>query len=467
MIENILYTLSQTSLLGGIVVIFLNALISKNHQRSSFHIASTAVLISILFSAVFYNKRVLPAYFSFSAYTTFSFVIRSLLTLAWLSLSAKWFVCTQSGKSASFCILALLLLFSLSIIIKSTHLGALFIGLSCLAFFQYFLFRFSKESENLYHNGKHYAIIVSLFLLMLGGAVFVLGKDNLSYKAISGAIALHLPLFQMLITLAILCPLFFFMGVAPFHFWLVDTATHHHLPVATYFGLIPLPAMWSVFFKLHTNFFSLQYEHLSSLYFAFGLLSIILGVIGANASRFLRKIFASVTLYQTGVILLILSILKTQLPEVCFVYLELYFFVLLGIYICFYGFKINNEYPNNLNMLKGVKSARPYISAAFVLLVFVLSGLPPMAYFIAQFFMLAEIVKFPMIVYIVLFGLLALLPVYLKIIQTVSFLPREKSFDRVDFGIYVYVLLHLSILMLLMFKPQILMLQRTIFSDMG
>ena len=118
-------------------------------------------------------------------------------------------------------------------------------------------------------------------------------------------------------------------------------------------------------------------------------------------------------------------------------------------------------------MLKGVKSARPYISAAFVLLVFVLSGLPPMAYFIAQFFMLAEIVKFPMIVYIVLFGLLALLPVYLKIIQTVSFLPREKSFDRVDFGIYVYVLLHLSILMLLMFKPQILMLQRTIFSDMG
>ena len=84
-----------------------------------------------------------------------------------------------------------------------------------------------------------------------------------------------------------------------------------------------------------------------------------------------------------------------------------------------------------------------------------------------QFFMLAEIVKFPMIIYIVLLGLLSLLPVYLKIIQTVSFLPREKSFDRVDFGIYVYLLIHLSILMLLMIKPQILTLQTTIFSDMG
>jgi len=463
MIENILYTLTETSLLAGIAFLFLKMFISKSQESSSFKIAQMFVVFSLASAVLFYNKGILPQYFETSSFSTLAYGISCILVLVWLLLASKWFLNTKEQSSTYFCILALSALLCFSLILKAAHFGVLLASLSFLSVIQYCLFRLSKQNEDLYHAARRYGLISLIFLSLFGFSVFLL-VGNLSYTQAAMYITEISPLFKMLIILGILCGIFFFLNIAPFHFWLTDTISPLVLPVATYFNIVSQIALWGLFFKLQTTFFQSLNENLQRVYFAFGVLSIILGIVGANASRFLRKIFASISLYQAGVILLFISTLKENLTSSCFIYLELYLFVLLGVYICFYAFKINGEYPVNLNLLKGVSSSKPYVSATFLFDCVTLLGLPPLTYFMMQFMLLTEIAQHPLIIYIILFGLLSLLPVYLKIIETIFFLKKEQNFDRVDFSFYIYLLIHTVLLIIFMFKPQILLLQMNILN---
>ncbi|MBR2300155.1 MAG: hypothetical protein IJ870_06265 [Alphaproteobacteria bacterium] len=467
MLENVLYTLPESSLLIGIFVLIWSIVFSKMHGRSAFQIAKIFILISALFSVLFYNKEILSQYFVATSYTTLTYVFTCAVSLIWLSVSSKWFLAEKTSLSEYFCILALSCLICLSLIVKSVHFGILFGLLIMLTVFQYLLFRFSRQSEELYHTARRYLLISLVFFALFFASVALLFPNHLDYASAGSFIAEVSPLQRMFILLGILCTLFFFLSLAPFHFWLSEASSTLILPVATYFALIPKMALFGLFFKLQNSVFSLFAEPLRDVYFVFGILSVSFAVIGANASRFLRKIFTSVSLYQAGVILLVLSTFKEGLISIAYIYTEVYLFVLLGVYICFYAFKINGEYPLNLNSLKGVASSRPYIGAAFMLMVATLMSLPPLSYFMMQFVMLSEIAKFELIVYIVLLGLLTLLPVYLKVIETVAFLKREHNFDRVDFGLYMYLLLHIAFLTVLLIKPQILLLQTDILLSIG
>ena len=467
MLEKILYTLPETSLIAGVVFLLKTMIFEKKLNRTCFEIAKIFVFISAASSVLFYNKGILPQYLSVTPFSTLSYVVTCVFALVWLALSSKWFLSTKSSFGSYFCVLALSSLFCLSIIVKAVHFGILLGAFTGLALCGYLFFRFSKQSEELYHTARRYTVISLVFLLMFAFSVFLLGKNHQLFFEAASYLTEVSPLLKMFIVMGILCTLFFFLSVAPFHFWLSDASSPLVLPVATYFNLVCPMALWSLMFKLHHIVFTPLADHLKSVYFAFGVLSVVFAAIGANAGRFLRKIFTSISLYQTGVVLLVLSTFKDGLINISFIYIELYLFVLLGVYICFYAFKINGEYPLNLNLLKGASSARPYITAAFVLMTVALMGLPPLSYFMMQFVLLGEVAKFPLIVYISLFGLLALLPVYLKMIETVSFLKREQNFDRVDFGVYIYLLLHVLLLLVFAVRPQILLMQTDILLNIG
>ena len=464
MLENILYILSECSLIAGALLLPVRALFGGLTQRFCFSVSKTAIVLSALFAVLFYNKSFLDTYFSVSAGTTIVFVLTAVSAFIWLIWASKWFGTHKDHHALWFCVSALMLLLCLKLISQTTHLGVLFVLAALLFFFQYVLFSISRQSEELYHTGRKYLLISALMMGLFAAVLFVLKDQNWQYEAL-GDYLVQAPQNVRVFALAgIFCILFFMLGAAPFNFWLADRIAPLVMPVAMYFVLIPVLMLWVLFFRLNNTLLIGFAEHISGIYLVFGFISVLFGVVGANASRFVKKIFASVGLYQTGVLLLVASTMKPNVFPASMIYMELYLYVLLGIYICLYAIKTSGEYANNLSAFKGLASVRPYIGGAFVFLVLMLIGLPPFVLFLTQFTMLMTVAKYPLIVYTVLLGCVMMAPVYLKIVQTVCFLPREKNFDRADFITYVGLIVYFVLLVFISVKPQYILFQETILS---
>lgn len=464
MLENILYILSECSLVAGVLFLLVSAVFGDLTQRFCFSVSKTSIVLSVMFAVLFYNKSFWEEYFSVSAGTTLIFVLSAALALVWLIWASKWFSTHKEYHPLWFCVSAQMLLLCLKLISQTTHLGVLFALTVVLFFFQYILFAISRQSEELYHTGRKYLFISVLMTILFTTILVILREQSWQYNVL-GDYLMQAPKNTKAFVLAgLFCVLFFMLGAAPFHFWLADRIAPLVMPVAMYFALIPVLPLWALFFKLNNTLLAGFVENLRNIYLTFGFLSVLFGIIGANASRFVKKIFASVSLYQTGVLLLVASTFKPNIFPDTLIYMELYLYILLGIYICLSAIKTSGEQANNLSTLKGVISARPYISGALVFLVLALIGLPPFSFFLTSFTMLMTVAKYPLIVYTVLIGCVMMVPVYLKIVQTVCFLPREKNFDRSDFITYVGLLVYFAVFVLISMKPQYILFQETILS---
>ena len=462
MLENILYTLSDISILFGVLMLLCGRIFGNPSHRFCFSVSKTVVLISAMFAVLFYNKNILEEYFETSVNTTIVFVLTCAMVFVWLFLASKWYAGNKEHGFTKFCALALMLLLNLKMMIETTHLGVLLMLTTVFVLLQYLLFTLNKYSEELYHTGRRYLLISVLFLIFFGGAILFFGWDKLGYLNMTEYLAQTSVDFQIFVLCSIICMLLFLLGAAPFHFWLADQSVPIVLPVATYFALIPMLCLWFLFLKINQTVLVNLGDTLGKIYFVFGLVSVVFGVIGANSSHFIRKIFSSTSLYQTGVLLIVLSSDQTNVMPYCFMYMEAYMLVLLGVYICFYMIKINGEYPSNLSLLKGLSSSRPFISAVFVFLIFVLMGLPPFSLFLTEFMTLMGEAKHAVIIYTILVGAVMFVPAYLKMVQTIGFLPREQNFDRIDFSLYLCLLLYMVVFIYLSMKPQYFLMQETL-----
>lgn len=459
-----LYVLSEFSLLAGALLILFGALFTHPSQRFCFSVAKTSVVLSALFAVLFYNKVLLQNYFIISVGTTLVFALTCALTLVCFILASKWFALHKDYAAHWFCFDILLLLFSLKLMMQTTHLGILFCCTVLFCFLQIALFAISRPSEELYHTGRKYFFVSLIFIALFSAVLLCLKGQNMQYDAIGEYLLTSSSNINAFISSGILCVLLFLLGAAPFHFWRTDRIAPLILPVATYFELIPVLPIWVLFFKLTNTLLVGFAENLHNVLFVFGLLSILVGIIGANASRFITKIFTSAGLYQTGVILLIFSTLKPNVFPFCLMYTELYLYILLGIYICLYAIKSGGEHLNNLSMIRGLFTLQPYVSGTFVFLVMTLIGLPPLLLLLSQFMMFMTVAKYPLVIYITLFGAVMFVPVFLKIIQTVCFTPREKNFDRPDFAIYAGLLIYFLLFLMMNIKPHYILIQETVLS---
>ena len=216
-------------------------------------------------------------------------------------------------------------------------------------------------------------------------------------------------------------------------------------------------ALFACFVKLNTTIFMPIKLELDSVYTYFGIFSLLLGAVGANSSRNLRKIFAYGGIYNLGMILLLLSPFTSSSMYGGFVYLQIYILALFGIYTCFYSFKSNGVYLANLNMINGIAKVRPFVSASMLFFMISLMGIAPFPGFIGQLFAFESFVECEnyFIVFIALISLIILMSAYLQIIRSMYFNQKDVEFNRPDYGLYIYLLINIILIVLLVVKPNI------------
>lgn len=457
MLTQFLYSLDILPLIAAICILWMQNLFGIQSTRSYFFSTRICLVLSIIFSAIFYDKSVWSQYLENTAFTTVFYILTALLALIWLALAERWFK-NKNLSACRFCMLAIGALISLKIMIEAINLGVLSGGLSLLLLVNYLFLRLSEDNDELHNTSLRYGLSALFFIIWLGVVSYFTYPADWPYNETSAFLQTGSTLWIGIISGGIILSLFFLLGAAPLHFWVADVVAPAILPVATYFSYVPQLILWSVFIKLNLGIFAAQAHMLSPLYMAFGLISVFSAAMNAHISRNVRKIFAASGLYSIGIMLLAASSLSNSGYLASTVYLLLFLLPLTGIYTAFYGFTSGGDYLYNLNMVSGFAKNHPYVGSSLIIFITVLTGLAPLPVFIGLWLVcddMAHQTQFLQI-FTVLLGMILLIPAYLQVIQKICFGQKETNFDRVDPGVHLLLGVMLALIAVIIFQPQII-----------
>ena len=121
--------------------------------------------------------------------------------------------------------------------------------------------------------------------------------------------------------------------------------------------------------------------------------------------------------------------------------------------------KRENVFYENINDLSGLNKNHPMLAFGFLIILFSLAGIPPLAGFFAKFYIFLEVIRAEMYV-LAIIGLLTTVVsafYYLRIIKIIYFEKPKKSFDEnYDRGLKVILVLSSILILTYFIYPSIL-----------
>ncbi len=460
MIENLLYFSPILLLIVG------SAFLAFCHWQeisvgTTFRIAKIFTILSFCAAIIFYNRSAFPMVMFVNKFSLLFLAIMYVAMIGTLFLSKKWYA-SMKMNGALFCCGLLLSGISGFILVTSQHLLLTFGGVYLLLFCNYLLFIRADKKKDVYLSSKLYAVLavfVSFFIILLIYGVFE-QQTGFDYQNLSIYFENETEnTVAFMIAAGLILVFIFLLGLAPLHFWYTETTGQIVLPVFTYFTLIPVSTCWGAFIKLNTYVLSAMEPRLILFYQGVGVLTMLVGAIGACSGKNIRKIFACGVVYQQGIVFLMLQHLTTEALITAFISLNIYILAMYGICSCLYGLKNKGEYLFMLSDFEGAAFRSPYLSFALTIFLFSLIGFPPFLGFLGLFSVVNNLVlhnHFYQLAFL-LIALMTLAYSYLQIIKTLYFENSRVTFDRVDRGIYAVVLLTVLWMMILVLQPHFLL----------
>ena len=131
----------------------------------------------------------------------------------------------------------------------------------------------------------------------------------------------------------------------------------------------------------------------------------------------------------------------------------------IGAFSCLYLLKKDGQYKENISDLSGISKKHPLLAISFLIILFSMAGVPPLAGFFAKFYIFTAVIEKEMYA-LAIIGLLTTVIsafYYLKIIKTIYFDDSVITFESVkNKTAQVSIFLSCSILLTFFLYPAIL-----------
>ena len=437
---NLIYILPELFL--SISLLFL--LMIGVFIKKSFKLVNFLTIIILIFSAAIVINQsghvitIFNGSFIVDPFSNFMKIL-TLLACSFVLLSSKEYLKINKIDKIEYPILILGSVLGMIIMISAYDLIVFYLGLELQSICLYILASFKRDDERSSEAGLKYFVLSALATgLLLYGCSLIYGFtgstnfENISMNLNNNNTGAIFGIVFIIVGLA------FKVSAVPFHMWTPDVYEGSPTSVTVFFALIPKIAAFSIFIRfMYVPFVNMidQWQ-LIIVFLAIG--SMILGAVAAIGQNNIKRLMAYSSIGHIGYALAGLSTGTNAGVQSTIIYLVIYLFMNLSVFGCIFMMKREDNFLENINDLSGLSKNHPLLALCFLISLFSLAGIPPLAGFFAKFYIFMSVIESKMYA-LAIIGLLTTVIsafYYLRIIKIIYFDKPKKSFENTtDLGL--------------------------------
>ncbi|NCW79906.1 MAG: NADH-quinone oxidoreductase subunit NuoN, partial [Pelagibacteraceae bacterium] len=368
-------------------------------KENSFNliIRFSSIGLLLLIPVVYINNDISNELFS-QNYLVDSFSIFMKILILGSSAIALFFtneyIKNSSINQFEYPILVLTSILGMFVMVSSNNLMGLYLGIELQSLSLYVLASLNRDSIKSTEAGVKYFVLGALSSgLLLYGCSLIYGfTGSTNYYIIAKSFdANNLALLFGLVF--ILVGLAFKISAVPFHMWTPDVYEGSPTSVTAFFALAPKVAgMAAIIRILYVPFGNIVIEWQTILIFI-SVASMILGAVAAIGQSNIKRLMAYSGISHMGYALAGLVTGTKDGVASTILYVLIYVVMSIGSFVCILVMKRKNIYLENIRDLSGLSKNHPLVALSFVVILFSLAGIPPLAGFFAKFYIFMAVVK--------------------------------------------------------------------------
>jgi len=433
--------------------------------KKSFKLVNLLTILSLIFAiALILNQpnetiKIFNESYIIDKLSIFMKVL-TLLFCIFVLLLSKDYIKNNSIDKIEYPIIIIASTLGMILMISSYDLIIFYLGLELQSLCLYILASFKRDDERSTEAGLKYFVLSALASgLLLYGCSLIYGftgstnfeiiSENLR-EANTGAV------FGMVF---IIVGLAFKVSAVPFHMWTPDVYEGSPTSVTSFFALVPKIAALTVFIRFMYVPFINVISHWQTIIIFLSIASMILGAVAAIGQSNIKRLMAYSSIGHMGYALAGLAPGTNAGIHSTIIYLTIYLVMNLGAFGCIFMMKRENVFYEKINDLSGLSKNHPMLALGFLIILFSLAGMPPLAGFFAKFYIFMAVIEAKMYT-LAIIGLVTTVVsafYYLRIIKVIYFdKPIEPFEESNDWGLKAPLVLSSILILIYFIYPSIL-----------
>tara|TARA_Y100000310_G_scaffold340936_1_gene438413 strand:+ start:569 stop:1999 length:1431 start_codon:yes stop_codon:yes gene_type:complete len=439
--------------------------------KKSFNLVYLLTILSLIFAIALTLNQSEEAYRYFGIIKIFneSYIIDKLSTFMkvltllfclFVLLSSNDYVKNSNIDKMEYPIIILAATLGMILMISSFDLIVFYLGLELQSLCLYIMASFRRDDERSTEAGLKYFVLSALAsgILLYGSSLIYGFTGSTNFEVISEKLT-ESNTGAVFGIVFIIVGLAFKVSAVPFHMWTPDVYEGSPTSVTSFFALIPKIAAITVFIRfLYVPFINVISQWQTIIVFL-SIASMILGAVAAIGQNNIKRLVAYSSIGHMGYALAGLVTGTNEGIHSTIIYLTIYLVMNLGIFGCIFMMKRENVFYENINDLSGLSKNHPMLAFSFLIILFSLAGIPPLAGFFAKFYIFMAVIEIKMYSLAVI-GLVTTVVsafYYLRIIKVIYFDKPKKTFDKnYDWGLKSSLILSSVLILIYFIYPSIL-----------
>jgi len=459
--ENLNLILPEIFLSLSIFATLLVGVFFKNSYNLVTNITYAIIisLLLIIFNSFNNSGNLFSNSFISNSFTNF-FKILILLGTLFVMLITQNFIKEMKINYFEYPLLLLFSVLGMFFMIGSNDLMSFYLGLELQSLALYILASIDRDNLKSNESGIKYFVLSALSsgLLLYGCSLLYgfTGTTNFDEINLNMRLENTGAIFAMVFILAGLA---FKVSAVPFHMWTPDVYEGSPSSVTSFFAVVPKVAGLAILIRFVQIPFEQLIDQWKNILVFMALASMILGAVAAIGQTNIKRLIAYSSIGHIGYALAGISTGTVTGYSSSITYISIYVIMNLGVFGCIFLMKKDGKYCEDIKDLAGISKQNPLLAVSFLIIMFSLAGIPPLAGFFAKLYVFISVIESGMYM-LAIVGLLSTVIsafYYLRIIKIIYFDEIINPFDKIkNLGITSTIFLSCSILILFFLYPSIL-----------